>query len=315
MSAVVTGLERLLRDGPKGAGNPRIGLITNHTGVTHTLVHTTDALFRAGFRVDALFAPEHGIRGEDPGGDSVASTIDPETDLPLHSLFGERVQPTADMLVGLDVLVFDIQDVGARFYTYTSTLVHCLTAAAERGMRFIVLDRPAPITAYAVEGPVLEPGSPPVRRSNRGAHSLWHYRRRAGAIRAPISWPRRRFARRADRRLDPAHVRGTTRPAFLGSPRRQISLPLTRRRCTPGTCLFEGTNLSEGRGTTKPFELIGAPWVDGRAMTARLNGLALPGCRFRSVSFLPAFNTRASPATACSSTWLTASCAAGPSWR
>lgn len=294
MSAVVTGLERLLRDGPSSVGNPRIGLITNHTGVTGTLDHATDALFRAGFRLAALFAPEHGIRGEAQAGDPVASTIDPETDLPLHSLYGERVQPTADMLAGLDALVYDIQDVGARFYTYTSTLVHCLVAAAARGMPFIVLDRPAPITGDAVEGPILEPGL----RSFVGATEVpIRYGMTAGEL--------ARFARRAldldvDLRVVP--LEGWSRRMWYDetglpwvSPSPNIPT-LDTATVYPGTCFFEGATVSEGRGTTKPFELIGAPRADGRRVAARLNALGLPGCRFRPVSFLPSFGKHAGAA-------------------
>lgn len=291
MSAVVTGLERVLRDGPESIGNPRLGLITNHTGVTRALEHATDALLRAGFRLAALFAPEHGIRGEMQAGEPVASAVDSETGLPLHSLYGERVRPSPEMLDGLDALAYDVQDVGARFYTYTSTLVHCLAAAAERGIRFIVLDRPAPITAAAVEGPVLEPA----------------LRSFVGALPVPIRYgltvgELARFARRSlglDVDLDVVPLEGWTRrlwydetglPWVFPSP----NVPtLETATVYPGTCLFEGTTVSEGRGTTRPFELTGAPWVDGRRMAARLNAMRLAGCLFRAVSFLPSFSKHA----------------------
>lgn len=286
---VVPGLDVLL--GPKRGllAGKRVGLITNPTGVTAKLESAINRMAQArDFKLAALFGPEHGVRGDAQAGAAVADRIDARTGLPAYSLYGTTRKPTPAMLAGLDVLVFDIQDIGARFYTYPWTLALVMQAAREAGTGVIVADRPNPIGGIRVEGPVLDPALAsfvgayqiPIRHGmTLGELALMvntdfgigcdltvvtctNWRRPDDATRTGLPW------------VPPSPNMPTIDTAFI----------------YPGTCLIEGTNLSEGRGTTKPFELIGAPFIDAHGLADRLNQRNLPGAHFRPAWFTPSFS-------------------------
>lgn len=286
---VAPGLDVLL--GPKRGllAGKRVGLITNPTGVTVKLESAIDRMAQArDFKLAALFGPEHGVRGDAQAGAAVADRMDARTGLPAYSLYGTTRKPTPAMLAGLDVLVFDIQDIGARFYTYPWTLALVMQAAREAGMGVIVADRPNPIGGIRVEGPVLDPALAsfvgaypiPIRHGmTLGELALMmntdfgigcdltvvtctNWRRPDDATQTGLPW------------VPPSPNMPTIDTAFI----------------YPGTCLIEGTNLSEGRGTTKPFELIGAPFIDAHGLADRVNQRNLPGAHFRPAWFTPSFS-------------------------
>lgn len=280
-SGVVPGVEVLLRDSLHLVRGKRVGLITNHTGRDRQGRATSDLLFRApGVRLTALFGPEHGIRGAARAGEHVASSVDPATGVPVYSLYGATRTPTRAMLQTIDVLVYDVQDVGARVYTYPWTMALSAAAADSAGVPFVVLDRPDPVRADRVAGGVLDPrfasfvGQYPVAmRYGLTPGELLRYLAGTGRVRAPrlTVVPMRHYTRAmwyADTRL----------PRLDPSPNlRDASAELLYT----GTVLFEGTTVSEGRGTEAPFTLVGAPWLtDAGALAAALNARALPGVRF-----------------------------------
>lgn len=264
----------------------RIGLVTNQTGITYKRVHDIDALRGAGINLVALFSPEHGLRGKAEAGDKVDSGVDEATGLPVHSLYGATKEPTKEMLAGIELLLFDLQDVGARFYTYPSTLMMVLRGAAKHKVPVTVLDRPNPLGGDLVEGPVLEPP----------------YASFVGIFAMPVMH---------------GMTMGELARMFVGVERLQVELDVIRchnwYRDTgmlfawdfpwvppspnlrsdkaiwvyPGTCLFEGTNVSEGRGSEKPFEYIGAPFIDSAALLARLEAQKLEGVALKPIAFTP----------------------------
>jgi uncharacterized protein YbbC (DUF1343 family) len=281
---VKTGLHVFLERGERLDG-ARVGLITHPAAVLPDFTHSLDALRAAGVNITALFGPEHGYLGDHADGAPVTHTTDPRTGLPVYSLYGDQLTPDADMLAGVDVLLFDMQDVGCRFYTFISTLYHVLRAAGRNGKTVMALDRPNPLGGYAAPGPLVEAG----------------YESFIGIAPLPVQhgmtvgelagWMNVRLSLNADLLVIP--MRGWRRamrfndtglpwvPTSPGMP--QLSTVFAY----PCTCLFEGTNLSEGRGTGLPFELIGAPWLDGFALAEAMNRESLPGVRFRPASFLP----------------------------
>jgi uncharacterized protein YbbC (DUF1343 family) len=261
----------------------RVGLITNATGVDSLLRPNYERLAeKAEVRLTALFAPEHGLAGAAQAGETVAS------DRRVYSLYGEVNAPTDAMLQDVDVLIYDIQDVGARFYTYISTMLESMKAASRRGIPFIVLDRPSPIDGNRVEGPVLQAGFEsfvgiyrlPVRYGMTPGElaRLFNEELNLGCrlLVVPMSgWKRSSWYDQ------------TGLPWVMPSP----NMPtLETAAVYPGFCLFEGTNLSEGRGTTRPFELIGAPWLNAPELAERLNRVRLPGVLFRSQAYTPWFS-------------------------
>ena len=283
-TAVLPGLDRLVAEGPGDLLGKRVGLITNHTGRTIAGRSAAAALLDAGVEVSVLFGPEHGVSGAAAAGEEVASGRDPETGLPVVSLYGERRSPEEASLAGLDALVFDIQDVGVRFYTYISTLRNSLVAANRAGIEFWVLDRPNPNGGDRVEGPMLDP----------------EFRSFVGTDRLPllhgmtVGELARLFAAREGASVRVVPVTGLTRSTRweeAGLPWRPPSpnIPtLETALVYPGFGLFEGVLLSEGRGTETPFELVGAPWVDGAAWLRELGGGAgVPGVRFTEARFTP----------------------------
>ena len=282
---VEPGLDTLLGDAARVLSGQRIGLVTNASSVTRALVPTRDALLDAGVRIVALFGPEHGFSATVADAKPVPSSRDRRTGLPVYSLFGDVYKPTPAMLEGIDALVYDLQDVGVRFYTFTTTLAFLLEACAEHHLPLIVLDRPNPVTGLMIEGPLMEPqqqtflGHGPLPlRYGLTLGELAHFYNRELNIGAALQVVTMRGWNRAHwyDQTDMLWV-----PPSPGIPHFDTTVVY------PGTCLIEGTNVTEGRGTPLPFEIIGAPWIDGEALAAELNAQRLDGVRFRAVEFTP----------------------------
>jgi len=284
---VETGVDVLLRDPEAFVDDSSVGLITNQSATTGGLTPTYEALHsHPAVRLRALYSPEHGLYGDVQDATPIGHHIDEGTGLRVYSLYGEVRGPTVEMLEGVDLLLFDLQDVGARFYTYASTLTHALEAASEAGIPLILLDRPNPITGIYIEGKVLERGY----ESFIGLHRIPI---RHGLTLGELALLANE-AIGAELRIIP--LEGWRRDMWFD----ETGLPwvppspnmptLETAAVYPGTCLFEGTNLSEGRGTTRPFEMIGAPWIEPHRWARRLNALGLPGVRFRPCRFRPTFS-------------------------
>jgi uncharacterized protein YbbC (DUF1343 family) len=283
---VEPGIQVLLSDSLHLVRGRRVGLITNHTGIDAEGVASIDRLMEAPeVELVALFSPEHGIRGTERGGDQIESGSDPKTGLPIHSLYGATRKPTPEMLDGLEVLLFDIQDVGARYYTYVSTMALGMEAAGEAGIPFVVLDRPNPIGGLAVQGTILDPEFStfvglfpvPMRHGMTPGELARMMVGEFGVEVALTVIPTTGWRRGM---LFPE----TALPWVPPSP----NMPSVESALHyPGTCLFEGTNLSVGRGTEEAFQLVGAPWLDATAMVAALEEYDLPGVRFEEARFTP----------------------------
>jgi uncharacterized protein YbbC (DUF1343 family) len=281
---VLPGVEVLLRDSLHLLAGKRVGLITNHSGKDRSGTSTIDLLYRTpGVQLTALYGPEHGLRGAAEAGVHIASSVDSATGAPIYSLYGETRVPTPQMLENVDVLVYDIQDVGARVYTYEWTMVLSAEAATKAGKQFIVLDRPNPVRADRVEGGLLRPqfasfvGLHPVPlRYGLTPGELLKYLVGVGLIQANVT-----VVPLANYRRD-MWWEDTGIPWVPPSPNlRDMDATILYT----GTVFFEGTNLSEGRGTDKPFRLVGAPWLtDAGAIARELNRQNLPGVRFDSTS-------------------------------
>jgi uncharacterized protein YbbC (DUF1343 family) len=282
---VRVGLDVLLQGQLDLLKNQRIGLVTNPTGVTHSLQSNVDALWAAGINLVALFGPEHGFSASAADATPIKSGRDPRTGLPIHSLYGETRKPTADMLADLDVMLFDLQDVGARFYTYTATLALTLQACATSQIKLIVLDRPNPLNGIVLEGPMLDPelqsfigqGRLPIRYGLTIGELAQFYNAEQ-SIRADLHVIALQGWRREMWFEDTGLI---WVPPSPGIPHTSTTVVY------PGMCLVEGTNLSEGRGTALPFEIVGAPWLDGNALAEELNARRLDGVRFRAITFTP----------------------------
>ncbi len=298
----------------------RVGLITNPTGVDHNLDSIVE-LFRAqpDVKLVALYGPEHGVRGNAQAGQFVPFYFDEHYQLPVFSLYGQTEKPPADMLTNIDeymrsfdtqhtgkkpesgmlqsvdVMVFDLQDAGTRVYTYIATMAYAMQACAEAGIPFIVLDRPNPIGGVAMEGPILEY---PKHSSFIGLYPIpLRHGMTVGELARLFN---EKFVladghhKKANLTVVPMEnwTRGewfdeTSLPWVVPSP----NLPtLDSTTVYPGQVLLEGTDLSEGRGTTRPFEIFGAPWIDGFTLAKALNDLKLPGVKFREIWFTPAFS-------------------------
>ncbi|MGW0031102.1 exo-beta-N-acetylmuramidase NamZ family protein [Streptomyces sp. NPDC003314] len=288
---VRTGFERLAADGYAALAGQRAGVVTNPTGVTPDARHLVDVM-HADERVDliAVFGPEHGFRGTAQAGGSEGRYDDPATGLPVYDTYLKSGRPLADVFTasGVDTVVFDVQDAGARFYTYIWTLYDCMEAAALAGKRFVVLDRPNPVTGRAALGPVLDRafatfvGREPIAQAHGMTVAELALLFNGEFLAAPVA-------------LETVRMTGWRRTDFFDStglpwvpPSPNMPTPETALVYS-GTCLFEGTNLSEGRGTTRPFELLGAEGIDRRWAEAA-NALGLPGVRFREAYFAPTFS-------------------------
>lgn len=284
-STVRTGLEVLIRDRRELLRGQRVGLLSHPGAVLPDLTAAVDALLAAGVQVSALFGPEHGFEAAVADGVPVADAVHPRTGLPIYSLYGATKVPTPAMLAGLDVLLFDVQDVGARYYTFIGSLVYLLQGAARAGLPAIVLDRPNPIDGLTVEGPPVAPGLesfvgmlPIPIRHGLTLGEVARYANAEQGIGADLTVIEMQGWRRG------MWFDDTGLPWVPTSP----NMPhLTAATLYPGTCLIEGTNLSEGRGTALPFELCGAPWLDGYRLAEALNALDLAGARFRPAHFAP----------------------------
>ncbi|MGG1574304.1 exo-beta-N-acetylmuramidase NamZ family protein [Fictibacillus sp. NRS-1165] len=284
-----TGVEVLLQDQQDLLKGKRVGLITNPTGVDGKLNSIVDAMHNnPNFELKALYGPEHGVRGSEQAGSYVDFYIDKKTGLPVYSLYGKTKKPTPEMLNDIDVLVFDIQDVGTRFYTYIYTMAYAMEAAKENNIEFVVLDRPNPLGGEAVEGPVLEP-------KYATFVGLYPIPLRHGMTVGELAMLfNKEFNINAD--LKVVKMKGWHRwKTYYETPLQWVmpspNMPTVDTAFVyPGAGLIEGTNVSEGRGTTRPFETIGAPFIDGDVLAQKLNELKLPGVMFRSNSFTPTFS-------------------------
>ena len=269
-----------------------IGLVVNPASINARFEHAIDRAERAGVRVGAIFGPQHGVRS-DVQENMIESghARDARRSVPIYSLYSETREPTAAMLAGLDALVIDLQDVGTRIYTYIYTMANCLRAARTHGVPVIVCDRPNPIGGVDVEGPMLVPGF----ESFVGQYPI--PMRHGMTIGELAKLFNDHFGIGA--KLEVVTMHSWTRDAFFDDTPLPWVLPspnmptLESAIVYPGTVLFEGTNVSEGRGTTKPFELVGAPWVDPESFAAGLNARKLPGVHFRPALFEPTFHKHA----------------------
>ncbi|HEY65308.1 MAG TPA: DUF1343 domain-containing protein [Caldilineae bacterium] len=286
------GVDVLLKERLDLLRGRRVALLTNPSGVAASLESTLEIFYaHPDINLVALFSPEHGLYGAAADAASIPSGVDPYTGLPVHSLYGETRYPTREMLEDIDCIVVDLQDVGVRFYTYLWTMTYVMEAAAEAGLPVIILDRPNPLGGRRVEGPMLEPGFD-------SFVGRWPIPLRHGMTLGELA---RYFNGTRDMGVDLTVVpmRGWRRglwwhqtglawvPPSPGMP------SLNAVWAYPGTCFLEGTNLSEGRGTALPFQITGAPWVDGEGgptawdLARTLNELGLPGVRFRPTRFTP----------------------------
>lgn len=268
----------------------RVGIITNHTAYNRSGQYIVDVFRKMdNVKVAALFSPEHGIYGVEEDGRRIESITEPNYQIPVYSLYGKTRKPTRQMLENVDVLVFDIQDIGARFYTYIYTMSLAMEAAAEHDKRFVVLDRPNPINGLQVEGNILKPkfasfvGLYPVPvRHGMTAGELARMFNEQGWLKDGVkadlvvipmkNWRRSMWYDR-------------TGLKFIKPSPNMVNLETAT--VYPGLCLLEGTNVSEGRGTPLPFIQFGAPWIDSKSLVAELDKLNLPGIRFRPASFTP----------------------------
>jgi uncharacterized protein YbbC (DUF1343 family) len=290
-----TGLERLLADPRRWLGAARVGLVANPTTVDRRFRHAIDLLAaHPDVNLALLFGPEHGIRGAAQDMIHVGDAHDPVTHLPEVSLYGptfDSLTPGPEDMARIDVLVFDIQDVGARYYTYAATMALCMKAAAAAGVKVLVLDRPNPIGGLQVEGGGLKPGLenfcalyPVPQRHAMTVGELARLYNASFGIGCELEvvtcdgWKRAQYWEE------------TGLPWVMPSP----NMPTVETAVVyPGMCLLEATNLSEGRGTTRPFELFGAPFVDGRVLAAELTGYGLDGVMFRPCFLEPTFHKHA----------------------
>jgi len=288
---VRTGFDRLAADGYAQLSGQRVGVVTNPTGITRDVRHIVDVMHADDrVRLTAVFGPEHGFRGTAQAGGSEGRYDDPATGLPVYDTYLKSGQPLADIFTasGVETIVFDIQDAGARFYTYIWTLFDCMQSAALAGKKFVVLDRPNPVTGRAALGPVLDKafatfvGREPISQAHGMTVTELARLFNGEFLTQPV-------------RLDTVRMSGWRRSDFFDEtglpwvpPSPNMPTPETALVYS-GTCLFEGTNLSEGRGTTRPFELLGAEGID-RKWAEAANALDLPGVRFREAYFAPTFS-------------------------
>lgn len=289
----VLGIERLCESDSGLIRGARVGLVCNQASVNHDFRHSADVLrSREGVNLKALFGPQHGIRGDvQDNMVETPHTLDKETGLPVYSLYSETREPTEEMLSDVDVLVCDLQDVGCRIYTFVYTIANCMRAAAKFGKRVVVCDRPNPINGVELEGNVLEPdfasfvGQFPIpTRHGMTAGELARMFNSHWGINCELEvvtmegWSRELWFDETDA------------PWVMPSP----NIPtLDSATVFPGTVHIEGTQVSEGRGTTRPFEFVGAPYIDAADFERHLQGIGLPGVRFRASNFLPTFQKHA----------------------
>ncbi|WP_342567983.1 DUF1343 domain-containing protein [Psychrobacillus sp. FSL K6-4046] len=282
------GVEVFLEDGYKPFIGNRIGLVTNMTGVNQKLTPTIELFVdHPGINLTALYGPEHGIRGDAKEGEGVQSSIDPYTNLPVYSLYGDSRKPTKEMLESVDVIVFDLQDIGSRYFTYIYTMAYVMEACGEQGKQFVVLDRPNPISGDRIEGNLVE-------EDVRSFVGLLPIPNRHGMTVGELAQLfKYKFGYNCDLTVVP--MEGWLRSMYfddtpvLWVPPSPNTTNIDMNVLYPGTCLIEGTNLSEGRGTTRPFEWIGAPYVDGQRLAKVFNEKKIEGVIARPISFKPTY--------------------------
>ncbi len=283
--ATLCGVDVLIEDGFRPIRGQRVGLVTNHTGLTANLRSTIDVLHQSpDIKLVALFSPEHGLRGDRD--EKVSDATDEATGLPIYSLYGKTLSPDVDILKTLDALIYDIQDVGCRFYTYISTLGLCMEACAKAGIHYVVLDRPNPIGGTLVEGPVADADSL--------SFTAWH----TLPVRHGMTVGELARLFNVERKIGAGLIvvpcRGWRRNDYYDATGLTWTNPSPNMRCLnqatlyPGIGLLETTNLSVGRGTDTPFEHFGAPWLDARGLASALNARNVPGVRFVPIRFKPA---------------------------
>ncbi|MEK4521546.1 DUF1343 domain-containing protein [Psychrobacillus sp. FSL W7-1457] len=282
------GVEVFLEDGYKPFMGKSIGLVTNMTGVNQKLTPTIELFVdHPGINLTALYGPEHGIRGDAKEGEGVQSSIDPFTNLPVYSLYGDSRKPTQEMLESVDVIVFDLQDIGSRYFTYIYTMAYVMEACGEQGKQFVVLDRPNPISGDRIEGNLVE-------EDVRSFVGLLPIPNRHGMTVGELAQLfKYKFGYNCDLTVVP--MEGWHRAMYfddtpvLWVPPSPNTTNIDMNVLYPGTCLIEGTNLSEGRGTTRPFEWIGAPYVDGQRLAKAFNEKKIEGIIARPISFKPTY--------------------------
>ena len=294
--SVRTGAELLMERYLDSLAGRRVGVVCNHTSVLPNGVHLVDTLLARGVNLTALFAPEHGIRGAAPAGQKVFDDRDGKTGLRIYSLYGGTRKPSQEMLENVDILLFDLQDVGSRYYTYASTMAYVMEAAAENGKKFVLLDRPNPINGEGVEGPVLD-------LSLASFIGLFPIPVRHGLTLGELAKMivGEGFINPSNVDLLVVPMEGWRRSMWYDQTGLRWISPspnmksLATATVYPGTCLFETSNITEGRGTPKPFEYVGAPGLKSDRLAARLNSLKLPGVKFLPVEFTPAPDSVAAP--------------------
>ena len=281
---VQTGLETLEVEKFASLRGKRVGLISNHTGLDFQGRSTVEVLKHApGVQLVALFSPEHGIAGQ--ADEKISSSKDASTGLPIYSLYGEHLRPTEEMLKGIDALVFDVQDAGVRFYTYTTTMGYCMEEAAKRGIKFYVLDRPNPLNGEIVEGPVLD-------TEKTSFVAYFPVPVRYGLTIGELS-QLYNAENHINVELQVVRMKNWHRNYFFESTGIRWIPPSPNLRTVKGSILYPGLEIlqnagvSVGRGTQAPFEEFGAPWINGEEVATELNAKNLPGLRFANQPFVP----------------------------
>jgi len=283
-SKVLNGIDVLREQNFAPLTGKRVGLITNHTGLSANGTTTIDLLFESEVcKLVALFSPEHGIRGNMDT--EISSSVDETTGLPIYSLYGDTKRPTAEMLQGIDVLVFDIQDIGARFFTYAATMARCMEEAVKAGIPFMVLDRPNPVGGLRVEGPMLDAG----KKTDRGYMPLpIRHGMTVGELARYYN-----TEKSLGLQLQVIEMQGWLRSHYFWDTGQLWVNPSPNMRTMaaaflyPGINLVEWTNVSVGRGTDRPYEIVGAPWIEPQRLAASLIAAQIPGVQFVPVFFTP----------------------------
>ncbi len=293
MAQVINGVDRLLREDCGSIAGKSVGLVCNQASITADCVHVLDALLpyhqRGAFSIQAVFGPQHGIWGHTQ--DNMIEWEgyrDGRTGIAFHSLYGEHREPTDAMMQGIDLMVVDLPDIGARYYTFIWTLALCMKKCEELGIPILVLDRGNPINGVHIEGPMM-------RAEMASFVGLYPLPIRHGLTIAEVGrWLQQNHFPKCQ--LSEVTTLGWERPMYFDATGHHWALPspnmptLDTAIVYPGMCLFEGTQVSEGRGTTRPFEIFGAPYIDGWVLADLMNKLALPGVIFRPIQFEPTFH-------------------------
>ncbi len=287
---VTTGLDNLIETDFELLRGKRIGAAINQTSATYNLRHIVDVLTDARIDLKSLFALEHGVRGDVQDGVSIESFTDTRTGILINSLYGKHKSPTAEMLADIDSILFDIQDIGCRYYTFIWSMVSIMESCAKFGKEFIVLDRPNPTNGINVEGNIPNPYD-----EFRSFVGLYPVPIRHGLTTGELAhYINEKYSINADLKIVPC--RNLERWMWFDDTGLQWiptspNMPdIETAILYPGICLIEGTNISEGRGTTTPFKIVGAPWIDSQSLVGHMNSLELPGLLFRETRFIPKFS-------------------------